>query len=392
MVVSVIDTRREFKLVPYSGDDEHLPQWVVKFEVRSELVGWSRQLDAAAASTLPIVNTTLEAEVQKISRQLYAIPVVKLEGKALGIVQLVNKGEGLEAWRQLNNKYEGKSWNRKVAWLRGILKPRAACEADTRDGRSVVESLNRWEKIIGLYRTASQLDISDGILAATVLEYSPESYQIILKQAPSNVRASYSAMRGWLREYAETLREYDGTSGSSSHQTQSIGPVPMEVDQTRAVSGFSSGKDGKGKSKGKGKDGKGKGKGKKGDKSKDQKPISKLDQFQGHGGYYEKWRHKRADCRKRIAGGKSRDSAAAASADNDGDVAAVMEVDDTVMGTGADETSTCWCFAVASVCAAVGSTGSLFLDSGSDEHLCTPKFADLIPTGLDRSSSSKMCN
>ena len=26
-----------------------------------------------------------------------------------------------------------------------------------------------------------------------------------LKQAPSNVRASYSAMHGWLREYAETL-------------------------------------------------------------------------------------------------------------------------------------------------------------------------------------------
>ena len=33
----------------------------------------------------------------------------------------------------------------------------------------------------------------------------------------------------------------------------------------------------------------------------------------------------------------------------------------------------------------MGSTGSLFLDSGSDEHLCTPKFADLIPTGPGRS-------
>ena len=229
MAVSVIDTRGEFKLVPYSGDDEHCPQWVLKFEAWSELVGWGRQLDAAAASTLPIVKTTLEAEVQTISRQLYAILVVKLEGKALGIVQLVNKGEGLEAWRQLKLEYEGKSGNRQAALLRGILNPRAAWEADTRDGRSVVVSLNRWEKIIGLYRTASGVDISDGILAAAVLEHSPESYQNILKQAPSNVRASYSAMRGWSREYAETLRRYDGTSGSSSHQTQSTGPVPTEV-------------------------------------------------------------------------------------------------------------------------------------------------------------------
>ena len=63
------------------------------FSSWSELVCWGRQLDAAAASTLPIVNTTLEAEVQTISRQLYAILVVKLEGKALGIVQLVGKRE-----------------------------------------------------------------------------------------------------------------------------------------------------------------------------------------------------------------------------------------------------------------------------------------------------------
>ena len=127
--------------------------------------------------------------------------------------------------------YEGKSGNRRAALLRGILNPMAGWEADTTDGRSVVESLNRWEKkTIGLNRTASGMDISGGILAATVLEHSPESHQNILKQAPSNVRASYSAMRGWLREYAETLRRYDGISGSSSHQTPSTGQVPTDVD------------------------------------------------------------------------------------------------------------------------------------------------------------------
>ena len=127
-----------------------------------------------------------------------------------------------------------------------------------------------------------------------------------------------------------------------------------------------------------------KARGKKGDKSKDQKPISKPEQFQGYCGYCDKWRHKRVDCRKRIADAKSKGGAAAASAD-DGDVAAVMEVDDVVMRTGDDETSTGWCFALTSMCAVVGSTGSLLLDSGSDEHLCTPKFADLIPTSRDRS-------
>ena len=133
-------------------------------------------------------------------------------------------------------EYEGKSGNRQAALLRGILNPRAGWEADARDGRSVVESLNRWEETMSLCRTASGVDISDGILAATVLEHSPESYQNILKQAPSNVRASYSAMRGWLREYAETLRRYDGTSGFSSHQAQSAGPVPMDGGRSHTCS------------------------------------------------------------------------------------------------------------------------------------------------------------
>ena len=105
--------------------------------------------------------------------------------------------------------------------------------------------------------------------------------------------------------------------------------MTMEVDQTRAVSSFSSGKDGKGKSKGKGKtkDGKDTGKGKKGEKSKDQKPQAKTKQFQGYCGYCERWGHKRADCRKRIADGKSKGGAAAACADNDGNVSAVMDDD-----------------------------------------------------------------
>ena len=102
---------------------------------------------------------------------------------------------------------------------------------------------------------------------------------------------------------------------------------------------------------------KGKGKGKKGDKNKEQKPISKPEQFQGYCGYCDRWAHKRVDCRKRIASAKSKSGVAAAHAD-DGDIAAVMEVDDVVMRAGDDGTSTGWCFALTSMCSIVGSTGS----------------------------------
>ena len=57
------------------------------------------------------------------------------------------------------------------------------------------------------------MDISDGILAATVLEHSPECYQNILKQVPSKVRASYSAMRAWLREYHAARNPFERFRG-----------------------------------------------------------------------------------------------------------------------------------------------------------------------------------
>ena len=58
MGVSVIDTRREFKLVPYSGDDE---QWGHSgFSSLRLGANWSVGddiLDVASQSTHPIANT-----------------------------------------------------------------------------------------------------------------------------------------------------------------------------------------------------------------------------------------------------------------------------------------------------------------------------------------------
>ena len=113
---------------------------------RVRVCSHNREYDPGAGSSNDLKTTVL---------------VVKLDGKALGIVQLVGKGEGLETWRQLKLEYEGKSGNRQAALLRRILNPRAGWEADAREGRSAVESLNRWEKTISRYRTASGEDISD---------------------------------------------------------------------------------------------------------------------------------------------------------------------------------------------------------------------------------------
>ena len=62
----------------------------------------------------------------------------------------------------------GQVWKQASCVVARNSQPNGSLEADTRNGRSVVESLNRWEKTIGLYRTASGVDISDGICARIV--------------------------------------------------------------------------------------------------------------------------------------------------------------------------------------------------------------------------------
>ena len=124
------------------------------------------------------------------------------------------------------------------------------------------------------------------------------------------------------------------------------------------------------------KDGKGKGKGKRGKER--QGAETRKARSRDTADTSKKWRHKCADCRKRVADGKSKCGAAAASVDTDGEVQAVMQSDD-------EEASLGWCFAVTSLCATVGSTGSFLFDSGIDGTLVYPKFADVIPASPDRS-------
>ena len=131
--------------------------------------------------------------------------------------------------------------------------------------------------------------------------------------------------------------------------------MPMEVEQTRAVSGFHSGKSshGKGESEGEGQE-----QGWQGQRQRQEgrEGMVKNDQFRGY------CTAKGEDTIVPTAGnGKSKGGAAAAPRDNDGEVAAVIEVDD-------EGESLAWCFSVANLCAAVGATGSLLLDRARREN------------------------
>ena len=220
-----------------------------------------------------------------------------------------------------------------------------------------MESLNRWEKTIGLYRTASGVDISDGIFVATVPEHSPESY----KPLPMCEHRTAQCVGG----FVSMLRRCGDTTGPMDL----LRTKPHQLDRCqwmsiRLVQCLDSrlARTGKG--------------------NRRERARTRMARTKAKAREVTRARI-RSRCpnvinSKDTVGIATKGDTSVPTAENasptpsrevvrhDGHVAAVMEVDDVVMRTGDDETSTGWCF-----CAVVGSTSSLLLDSGSDEHLCT---------------------
>ena len=156
----------------------------------------------------------------------------------------------------------------------------------------------------------------------------------------------------------------------------------MDVDQTRAVSGSLSGKDGKGsrRERARARMARAKARARKVTRASIRSRYPNLINSKDTAGAARS-----GDTSVPTAGNaKSKGGAAAASAGIDGDVAAVMEVDDAVTGTEDDETSTAWCFAVTSLCAAVDQR---VLSSWAAEvaNTCAHRsLRDFIPTSPDR--------
>ena len=105
--------------------------------------------------------------------------------------------------------------------------------------------------------------------------------------------------------------------------------------------------------------------------------------FDGECSYCHKWGHKRIDCRKRLYDEKQKSSAGAravsdgAGSTASGAVAAVANYHDETY-----EDVESWVFAVTAdvgggTVAKVG--GSVLIDSGSDDHLCRPRFVPDAP-------------
>ena len=119
-------------------------------------------MENAAKSDVPIPNATMREGVDRAaSARLYWMMLMICKGAALNTVFLAGDSEGLEAWRQLTEKYEPKMRTRFAGQLMSILS--FSPQGDT------TERITAWERETATYERDSGKTLDDEIKIGTVL-------------------------------------------------------------------------------------------------------------------------------------------------------------------------------------------------------------------------------
>ena len=125
-------------------------------------------MDDAATATEPTPNATILDDGDRApSAQLCWMMLMIYKGAGLNTVFLARDSEGLEAWRQLTEKYEPKMRTRFAGQLMSILS--FSLQGDT------TERITAWEREIATYERDSSKILDDEIKIGTVLQRLPES-------------------------------------------------------------------------------------------------------------------------------------------------------------------------------------------------------------------------
>ena len=145
-----VDTRLLVKPGEFSGAQDAWRDWSAGFSVYAgaAVPRLQKLMEDAARAGTPIPNVTMrEEEDWPPSPQLYWMMLMICKGAALKTVFLTGDSEGLEAWRQLTEKYDPKMRTRFAGQLMSILS--FSLQGNT------TERITAWEREIATYERDS---------------------------------------------------------------------------------------------------------------------------------------------------------------------------------------------------------------------------------------------
>ena len=265
--VTLIDNRGVGKPDKFVGkENESFLRWKIKlesfiFSIFPELekvLTWTEEQDStvtmARAQTAFGLGTAdaVESLEEKVA-QVYGVLQNLLESEPFMIVRNVERGNGLEAWRRLNKRYDPATGAKKSALLRHILSP-GRCKLE-----ELSEKIEGWMELVNRYESRRDSSGNRQLLADDI------KMSILEAMAPPEVERHLQLNRPRFMDFEDMhseLSTYLETRVGVKLKIESLGSSKRGEDDMD-VGAF--GKDGKGgKGKGKSKGGKGKGKGSKG--------------------------------------------------------------------------------------------------------------------------------
>jgi len=119
-----VDTRLLGRPESFDGVSVKWKDWPIVFRAyMGAAVPILRDLMARVEGALdqPALNAVLERQEEAASQQMYFVLVMLTKGEALDIVINSGQGEGLEAWRQMVNRFEPRAHSRQAGMLLEIL-------------------------------------------------------------------------------------------------------------------------------------------------------------------------------------------------------------------------------------------------------------------------------
>jgi len=275
---NMIDTKGIGKPKEFAGDEESYPIWISKFRAfinaaHPEGLSWLNwahaQNDIIDASTLELnfPEVAVQQALVRFSNKLHTLLLSFTDKSAWTIIDSVEDGNGLEAYRQLCRRYEPKTPGTKRALLKGIINMPAA-----KSIKDVEPLLRKVEELMKRYEVMSGTKLPEDLCVTVIIDLCSRELREFLELSTKDMK--YQQVKEEIMNYVENKRTSFGN-----------GLKAMEVDAlTNDCWGYDEDNDGDyyeisympqnswagAKAKGKGKGGKG---------------IKASHPFSGKGGY-----------------------------------------------------------------------------------------------------------
>jgi len=149
------------------------------------------------------------------------------QGKALALVRLVPRHDGVRAWPSLAHEYEPDEASRRCAVLAGLMSP------EWRSDAPFADQLLSWENDGDGVRGSDGVDRSGQIPVChicIVMKWAPPKVQEFLRLTPEDLTRDYGRLRSAFQTYLARGRTYDAAGCLRGAD----GSLPMEVDALKS--------------------------------------------------------------------------------------------------------------------------------------------------------------